>query len=66
MLCFTPVTCQLSSGDEWHLRQTNWCREAADILDDLAVTLEQCHLRDGDHLLLESGKLPPKVTVFRM
>lgn len=47
-------------GDEWHLRQTNWCKEAADILDDLAATLEQCHLRDGDHLLLESGKLPPK------
>ena len=20
-------------GDEWHLRKTNWCGEAADILD---------------------------------
>ena len=22
------------AGDEWHLRRTNWCGEAAEILDD--------------------------------
>ncbi|KAI0222462.1 Ubiquitin carboxyl-terminal hydrolase 40 [Lamellibrachia satsuma] len=56
-LMIATASCE---GDKWHLRQTNWCREAADILDDLTATLEQCHLRDGDHLLLERGKLPPK------
>ena len=83
-------------GEEWHLRKTNWCGEAADILDDevynallllmhfsfsnplsnllkcihvLVVffsfqssTLEQERLKSGDLLLIEEGKLPPKVT----
>ncbi|XP_013405600.1 ubiquitin carboxyl-terminal hydrolase 40 isoform X3 [Lingula anatina] len=48
------------SGDNWHLRKTNWCGEAGEILDDVASSLEQCDIKDGDHLLLEEGRVPPK------
>ena len=48
-------------GDEWHLRKTNWCGEAAGVLDDPSMTLEQAEVKNGDHLLVEEGKLPPKV-----
>ncbi|KAK3588315.1 hypothetical protein CHS0354_004734 [Potamilus streckersoni] len=44
----------------WHLRKTNWCREAAEVLDDLDCTLEDAHVDDGSHLLLEKGKIPAK------
>ena len=49
------------SGDDWHLRKTNWCGEAAEMLNDLDATLDQCQLRNGDHLLLMEGHIPPKV-----
>ncbi|KAL3831809.1 hypothetical protein ACJMK2_023512 [Sinanodonta woodiana] len=44
----------------WHLRKTNWCREAAEVLNDLDCTLEDAHVDDGSHLLLEKGKIPAK------
>ena len=44
-----------------HLCRTNWCGEAANVLDDLAASIRDCQLRDGDHLLLRPGELPPKV-----
>ncbi|XP_041365456.1 ubiquitin carboxyl-terminal hydrolase 40-like [Gigantopelta aegis] len=47
-------------GDSWHLRKTNWCGEAADLLDDLDISLENSLVNDGDHILLKEGKLPPK------
>jgi len=50
--------------DDWHLRKTNWCGEAADLLDDLDLTLTDCCINDGDTLLLERGKLPPKVLII--
>ncbi|OWF43139.1 ubiquitin carboxyl-terminal hydrolase 40-like [Mizuhopecten yessoensis] len=46
--------------DRWHLRKTNWCGEAAEVLDDIDLPLGQSLVNDGDHLLLEEGKLPPK------
>ena len=30
----TLSTIHIAVGDEWHLRKTNWCGEAAEILDD--------------------------------
>ncbi|XP_062518219.1 ubiquitin carboxyl-terminal hydrolase 40-like [Corticium candelabrum] len=48
------------TGDNWHLRKTNWCGEAAAVLDDEDATVDQERLKDGDHLLIEEGKQPPK------
>ncbi|XP_046546355.1 ubiquitin carboxyl-terminal hydrolase 40-like [Haliotis rubra] len=48
------------TGDDWHLRKTNWCGEMAEVLDDLDLTLGKNLVSDGDHLLLLSGRLPPK------
>lgn len=47
-------------GNQWHLRRTNWCREAVEVLEDESATLEQERLKPGDLLLIEEGKLPPK------
>ena len=52
------------SGDNWHLRKTNWCGEAGEMLNDLEATLDQYQLRNGDHLLLMEGKVPPKVVTI--
>ena len=51
-------------GDNWHLRKTNWCGEAGEMLNDLEATLDQYQLRNGDHLLLMEGKVPPKVVTI--
>lgn len=48
------------TDDGWHLQKTNWCGEAAEVLDDLELTLEMSLVNHGDHLLLVKGKLPPK------
>ncbi|XP_055959403.1 ubiquitin carboxyl-terminal hydrolase 40 [Patella vulgata] len=47
-------------GENWHLRKTNWCGEPTDVLDDLHMTLNQLQVQDGDHLLIEEGRLPVK------
>ncbi len=46
---------------DWHLRKTNWCKEAGEMLNDLDATLDQCQVKDGDYLLLMEGRVPPKV-----
>ncbi|XP_069111177.1 ubiquitin carboxyl-terminal hydrolase 40-like [Argopecten irradians] len=46
--------------DRWHLRKTNWFGEATDVLDDIDLALDRSLVNDGDHLLLEEGRLPPK------
>ena len=33
------VIMHMMSGDQWHLRKTNWCGEATDILDDEVTRL---------------------------
>ncbi|XP_052226207.1 ubiquitin carboxyl-terminal hydrolase 40-like isoform X2 [Dreissena polymorpha] len=59
--CLKCILLQTNIGDEdWHLRKTNWCGEAADLLDDLDMTLTSALVHDGDILLLERGRLPPK------
>ncbi|XP_061179949.1 ubiquitin carboxyl-terminal hydrolase 40-like isoform X2 [Saccostrea echinata] len=59
--CLTCVLNRLRVEDpSWHLRKTNWCGEAADILNDMESTLEHSLVRDGDLLILEKGRLPPK------
>ncbi|XP_064647574.1 ubiquitin carboxyl-terminal hydrolase 40-like [Lineus longissimus] len=59
--CLTVAASKLGlAAGDWHLRQANWCGEAAAILDDIDKTLEQCNVRDGTLLLLEEGRLPPK------
>lgn len=59
--CLTCVLNRLQIHDQsWHLRRTNWCGEAADILTDLESTLEHSQVRDGDLLILEQGRVPPK------
>ncbi|XP_053373071.1 ubiquitin carboxyl-terminal hydrolase 40-like isoform X2 [Mercenaria mercenaria] len=50
---------KITEGD-WHLRKTNWCGEAAELLDDPDSSLEYSLVNDGDVLLLERGRLPPK------
>lgn len=45
---------------DWHLRKTNWCGEAVELLDDPDSTLDSSLVHDGDVLLLERGRLPPK------
>ncbi|XP_056008037.1 ubiquitin carboxyl-terminal hydrolase 40-like [Ostrea edulis] len=59
--CLTCVLNRLGVQDNgWHLRKTNWCGEAADVLIDLEVTLDHSRVYDGDSLILERGRLPPK------
>jgi ubiquitin carboxyl-terminal hydrolase 40 len=48
------------TGDAWHICRTNWCGEVANILENEEATVEQEQLRDGDHLIVQEGKLPPK------
>ncbi|CAI8039773.1 Ubiquitin carboxyl-terminal hydrolase 40 [Geodia barretti] len=47
-------------GNQWHLRRTNWCGEATEVLDDETSVLSKENLKSGDLLLIEEGKLPPK------
>jgi ubiquitin carboxyl-terminal hydrolase 40 len=51
----------LFTDEGWHLRKTNWCGEAAEVLNDLKMALDDCRVYDGDSLILERGRLPPKV-----
>ncbi|XP_052772606.1 ubiquitin carboxyl-terminal hydrolase 40-like isoform X2 [Mya arenaria] len=59
--CLQCVLSQANITDpDWHLRKTNWCGEAAELLDDPDLSLSASLVHDGDLLLLERGKLPPK------
>ncbi|XP_074659293.1 ubiquitin carboxyl-terminal hydrolase 40-like [Tubulanus polymorphus] len=44
----------------WHLRLANWCGEPAAILDDLDAKLSESQMKNGDTVLLEEGRVPPK------
>ncbi|XP_071803820.1 ubiquitin carboxyl-terminal hydrolase 40-like isoform X1 [Asterias amurensis] len=48
------------TGDQWHLRKTNWCGEPTEFLQDTSSTLDQENILNGALLLLEEGRLPPK------
>jgi ubiquitin carboxyl-terminal hydrolase 40 len=47
-------------GNQWHLRRTNWCGEATDVLDNETSVLSNENMKSGELLLIEEGKLPPK------
>ncbi|XP_041478412.1 ubiquitin carboxyl-terminal hydrolase 40-like [Lytechinus variegatus] len=47
-------------GSPYHLRKTNWCGEAADIITDMEKSLTELHIQDGELLMLEEGRVPPK------
>lgn len=54
------LQCGLSNYADWHIRKTNWCGEAADILDDPMATISSTGVQNGDFLLLLSGSPPPR------
>ncbi|XP_078377016.1 ubiquitin carboxyl-terminal hydrolase 40-like isoform X2 [Oculina patagonica] len=47
-------------GMTWHLRKTNWIGEPTDALDNEDATLESENIKNGDTLIVEEGRLPPK------
>ncbi|XP_020609230.1 ubiquitin carboxyl-terminal hydrolase 40-like [Orbicella faveolata] len=47
-------------GLTWHLRKTNWIGEPTDALDNEDATLESENIKNGDTLIVEEGRLPPK------
>ncbi|XP_071955899.1 ubiquitin carboxyl-terminal hydrolase 40-like [Antedon mediterranea] len=47
-------------GQLYHLQKTNWLGETADVMDDLDASLDQENVKDGDHLLVQAGKVPPR------
>nr|XP_058972797.1 ubiquitin carboxyl-terminal hydrolase 40-like [Pocillopora verrucosa] len=47
-------------GMSWHLRKTNWIGEPTDLLDNEEETLENKNIKNGDTLIVEEGRLPPK------
>lgn len=47
-------------GMTWHLRKTNWMGEPADCLNDEDATLGNENIKNGDTLIVEEGRLPPK------
>ena len=38
------------TGDDWHLRRTNWCGEAAEILDDEVTACLPWALQDSSNV----------------
>ena len=58
--CLALVLSDANLTGGWHLRKTNWCGEAAEILEDEEKSLDDAGVRDGGYLLLEEGRLPPK------
>lgn len=49
------------TGSNWHLCKTNWYGEIADVIENEEGTLEDEKIKNGDMLVLEYGRLPPKV-----
>ena len=58
--CLAVILSHANLSDGWHLRKTNWCCEAAAVLEDEEQTLDDANVRDGNYLLVEEGRLPPK------
>lgn len=58
--CLAQILSHSSLQGGWHLRKTNWCWEAANIFEDEEISLEAAGIQDGDFIMVEEGKLPPK------
>ncbi|XP_072902671.1 ubiquitin carboxyl-terminal hydrolase 40 isoform X1 [Hemitrygon akajei] len=48
------------SGENWHLRKTDWCYDAGEVLKDEEATVADMKITNGDTLVLMEGRLPPK------
>ncbi|XP_033104128.1 ubiquitin carboxyl-terminal hydrolase 40-like [Anneissia japonica] len=60
-MCLRAILVTLDlKGDMYHLQKTNWLGEPADVLDDLDASLDQETVKDGEHVLVQAGKLPPR------
>lgn len=53
-------------GEEWHLCTSNGFGEADKQIATPSATLREAHIENNDLLILESGKLLPKVVVFSL
>ncbi|XP_078085063.1 ubiquitin carboxyl-terminal hydrolase 40 [Mustelus asterias] len=48
------------TGGHWHLRKTDWCYDAGEILKDEEATLADMKITNGETLVIMEGRLPPK------
>lgn len=48
------------SGEHWHLRKTDWCCDAGEVLKDEEATLADMKITNGETLIIMEGRLPPK------
>ncbi|XP_048389929.1 ubiquitin carboxyl-terminal hydrolase 40 isoform X2 [Stegostoma tigrinum] len=48
------------TGEYWHLRKTDWCYDAGEILKDEEATLTDVKITNGETLIIMEGRLPPK------
>ncbi|XP_051884676.1 ubiquitin carboxyl-terminal hydrolase 40 isoform X2 [Pristis pectinata] len=48
------------SGECWHLRKTDWCCDAGEVLKDEEATLADMKITNGEALVIMEGRLPPK------
>uniref|UniRef100_UPI00398F4C3B ubiquitin carboxyl-terminal hydrolase 40 isoform X2 n=1 Tax=Pristiophorus japonicus TaxID=55135 RepID=UPI00398F4C3B len=47
-------------GEYWHLRKTDWCYDAGEVLKDEEATLAGMKINNGEMLIIMEGRLPPK------
>ncbi|XP_067892172.1 ubiquitin carboxyl-terminal hydrolase 40 isoform X2 [Heterodontus francisci] len=48
------------AGGCWHLRKTDWCYDAGEVLTDEEATLADMEITNGETLVIMEGRLPPK------
>ncbi|XP_038643394.1 ubiquitin carboxyl-terminal hydrolase 40 isoform X1 [Scyliorhinus canicula] len=48
------------TGGYWHLRKTDWCYDAGEVLKDEEATLADMKIVNGETLIIMEGRLPPK------
>ncbi|XP_067844173.1 ubiquitin carboxyl-terminal hydrolase 40 isoform X2 [Heptranchias perlo] len=48
------------TGEFWHLRKTDWCYDAGEVLKDEEATLADMKITNGEMLVIMEGRLPPK------
>ncbi|XP_048454548.1 ubiquitin carboxyl-terminal hydrolase 40 isoform X2 [Rhincodon typus] len=48
------------TGEYWHLRKTDWCYDAGEVLKDEEATLTDMKITNGETLIIMEGRLPPK------
>jgi hypothetical protein len=51
------------TGSNWHLCKTNWYGEVEDVIENEDATLDDELIKNGEMLVVEPGRLPPKVLI---